>query len=91
MSKKPKHTAGVRLILYPNAPRPSYADQVLSFYRNLGVEPSVAFEVRPLWTALGLVAAGSALLSFRPRCAGSVGKTSNTSFQMSRKFPLRSS
>jgi LysR family transcriptional regulator, benzoate and cis,cis-muconate-responsive activator of ben and cat genes len=43
---------------YPNAPRPSYADQVLSFYRNLGVEPNVAFEVRQPWTALGLVAAG---------------------------------
>jgi LysR family transcriptional regulator, benzoate and cis,cis-muconate-responsive activator of ben and cat genes len=55
---KLKHTAGMPLILYPNAPRPSYADQVLSFYRNLGVEPNVAFEVRQLWTALGLVAAG---------------------------------
>jgi DNA-binding transcriptional LysR family regulator len=43
---------------YQNAPRPSYADQVLSFYRNLGVEPNVAFEVRQPWTALGLVAAG---------------------------------
>lgn len=55
---KLKHTAGVPLILYPNAPRPSYADQVLSFYRNLGIEPNVAFEVRQPWTALGLVAAG---------------------------------
>src|SRR5262249_9573736 len=33
---KLKHTAGVPLVLYPNAPRPSYADQVLSFYRDLG-------------------------------------------------------
>jgi DNA-binding transcriptional LysR family regulator len=55
---KLKHTADVPLILYPNAPRPSYADQVLSFYRNLGIEPNVAFEVRQLWTVLGLVAAG---------------------------------
>ena len=55
---KLKHTAGVPLILYPNAPRPSYAYQVLSFYRDLGIEPNVAFEVRQLWTALGLVAAG---------------------------------
>jgi DNA-binding transcriptional LysR family regulator len=55
---KLKHTAGMPLILYPNAPRPSYADQVLSFYRNLGVEPNVAFEVRQPWTALGLVASG---------------------------------
>jgi len=30
----------------------------VSFYRNLGIEPNVAFEVRQLWTALGLVAAG---------------------------------
>ena len=55
---KLKHTAGVPLILYPNTPRPSYADQVLSFYRSLGIEPNVAFEVRQLWTVLGLVAAG---------------------------------
>ena len=55
---KLKHTAGLPLILYPNAPRPSYADQVLSFYRDRGMEPNVAFEVRQPWTALGLVAAG---------------------------------
>lgn len=48
----------VPLILYPNAPRPSYADQVLSFYRKRGLEPKVGFEVRELQTALGLVAAG---------------------------------
>ena len=50
--------ADVPLILYPNAPRPSYADQVLSFYRRRGLEPKVGFEVRELQTALGLVAAG---------------------------------
>jgi DNA-binding transcriptional LysR family regulator len=54
---KLKHTADEPLILYPNAPRPSYADQVLSFYRKLGLEPKVGFEVRELQTALGLVAA----------------------------------
>jgi DNA-binding transcriptional LysR family regulator len=54
---KLKHTVDVPLILYPNAPRPSYADQVLSFYRKLGLEPKVGFEVRELQTALGLVAA----------------------------------
>src|SRR5262245_26442392 len=54
---KLKHTVDVPLILYPNAPRPSYADQVLSFYRTLGLEPKVGFEVRELQTALGLVAA----------------------------------
>jgi len=54
---KLKHTVGVPLILYPSAPRPSYADQVLSFYRKLGLEPKVGFEARELQTALGLVAA----------------------------------
>lgn len=49
------------LIIYPRAPRPSYADQVLSFYRDKGLEPSVAFEVRELQTALGLVAANAGI------------------------------
>lgn len=53
-----KRIVEVPLILYPNAPRPSYADQVLSFYRKRGLEPKVGFEVRELQTALGLVAAG---------------------------------
>jgi DNA-binding transcriptional LysR family regulator len=53
-----KQVVDVPLILYPNAPRPSYADQVLSFYRKRGLEPKVGFEVRELQTALGLVAAG---------------------------------
>jgi DNA-binding transcriptional LysR family regulator len=53
-----KHVVDLPLILYPNAPRPSYADQVLSFYRKSGLEPKVAIEVRELQTALGLVAAG---------------------------------
>ena len=53
-----KQVVDVPLILYPNAPRPSYADQVLSFYRRRGLEPKVGFEVRELQTALGLVAAG---------------------------------
>ncbi len=57
-SVKLKHTVDGPLILYPNAPRPSYADQVLSFYRKLGLEPKVGFEARELQTALGLVAAG---------------------------------
>lgn len=55
---KLKNTAGVPLILYPKAPRPSYADQVLAFYRDGGLVPNVALEVRELQTALGLVAAG---------------------------------
>jgi LysR family transcriptional regulator, benzoate and cis,cis-muconate-responsive activator of ben and cat genes len=49
------------LIIYPSAPRPSYADQVLSFYRDNGIEPQVAFEVRELQTALGLVAAAAGI------------------------------
>jgi DNA-binding transcriptional LysR family regulator len=55
---KLKHTADGPLILYPKTPRPSYADQVLSFYRKMGLEPKVGFEARELQTALGLVAAG---------------------------------
>lgn len=47
------------LILYPKSPRPSYADQVLAFYRDKAMEPKVAFEVGDLQTALGLVAAGA--------------------------------
>ena len=53
-----KQIVDAPLILYPNAPRPSYADQVLSFYRKRGLEPKVGIEVRELQTALGLVAAG---------------------------------
>ncbi len=51
-------TAKEALIIYPKAPRPSYADHVLSLYRDRGIEPRVAFEVREIQTALGLVAAG---------------------------------
>ena len=56
---KLKDTTSELLILYPRAPRPSYADQVLSIYRDLGLNPSVDFEVREMQTALGLVAAGA--------------------------------
>ena len=52
-------TTSEPLILYPRAPRPSYADQVLSIYRDLGLTPTVDFEVREMQTALGLVAAGA--------------------------------
>lgn len=58
---KLKQTASEPLIVYPRTPRPSYADQVLSFYRDQGLEPSVAFEVRELQTALGLVASGAGI------------------------------
>ena len=43
-----RYVVDIPLILYPNAPRPSYADQVLSFYRKSGLEPKVAIEVREL-------------------------------------------
>jgi len=49
------------LVLYPKSPRPSYADQVLSFFRDRGRQPIIAQEVRELQTALGLVAAGVGL------------------------------
>src|SRR5258708_36318757 len=55
---KLRHIVGEPLIIYPKAPRPSYADQVLSFFRDSGLEPTAAPEVRELQTALGLVAGG---------------------------------
>ena len=58
---KLKQVADEPLIIYPRSPRPSYADQVLSFYRDKGIEPKVAFEVRELQTALGMVAAGAGI------------------------------
>jgi DNA-binding transcriptional LysR family regulator len=45
------------LVVYPKAPRPSYADQVLALFRERGVKPPAVYEVRELQTALGLVAA----------------------------------
>jgi LysR family transcriptional regulator, benzoate and cis,cis-muconate-responsive activator of ben and cat genes len=53
-----RHTADVPVIIYPKTPRPSYADQVIGFYREAGVEPMIATEARELQTALGLVASG---------------------------------
>lgn len=49
--------AGERLIVYPKAPRPSYADQVLALFRDQGLKPAALHEVRELQTALGLVVA----------------------------------
>jgi LysR family transcriptional regulator, benzoate and cis,cis-muconate-responsive activator of ben and cat genes len=45
------------LVVYPKAPRPSYADQVLALFRERGLTPQPLYEVRELQTALGLVAA----------------------------------
>jgi len=44
------------LIVYPRQPRPSYADQVLSLFRDHGLEPRSVQEARELQTAVGLVA-----------------------------------
>lgn len=45
------------LVVYPKAPRPSFADQVLALFRARDVKPATVHEVRELQTALGLVAA----------------------------------
>ncbi len=45
------------LVVYPKAPRPSYADQVLALFRTRVLKPKRLHEVRELQTALGLVAA----------------------------------
>lgn len=45
------------LILYPSQPRPSYADQLLGLFRDIGSVPERLREVREVQTALGLVAA----------------------------------
>lgn len=49
--------AGEAQIIYPSAPRPSYADQVLSLLRDHAIEPRIAHEARELQIAIGLVAA----------------------------------
>ncbi|WP_175940801.1 LysR family transcriptional regulator [Caballeronia sp. BCC1704] len=46
------------LIIFPKAPRPSYADQVLAAFDERGLKPRRIYEVRELQIALGLVAAG---------------------------------
>jgi LysR family transcriptional regulator, benzoate and cis,cis-muconate-responsive activator of ben and cat genes len=45
------------LIVYPRAPRPEYADLVISLFRDHGLEPKVVHEAWELQTAIGLVAA----------------------------------
>jgi DNA-binding transcriptional LysR family regulator len=49
------------LIIFPKAPRPSYADQVLSAFKDRGLKPRRIYEVRELQIALGLVAAGEGI------------------------------
>jgi LysR family transcriptional regulator, benzoate and cis,cis-muconate-responsive activator of ben and cat genes len=49
------------LLVYPRKPRPSYADHVLSLFRDLGLEPAEVHEIQEMQTALGLVASGMGL------------------------------
>lgn len=44
-------------IIYPRQPRPSYADQVVSLFRDHQIEPRIVHEARELQIAIGLVAA----------------------------------
>ncbi|MBA4490573.1 LysR family transcriptional regulator [Paracoccus sp. S1E-3] len=53
--------AGQRLIVYPNAPRPSYADQILTLLQDHDIRPSDVLEMREIQSALGLVAADSGI------------------------------
>ena len=47
-----------KMIVFPKAPRPSFADQILAAFHDRGLEPANTLEVRELQVALGLVAAG---------------------------------
>ncbi|WP_323122270.1 LysR family transcriptional regulator [Burkholderia alba] len=49
---------GETLIIFPQAPRPSYADQVLAVFHDRGLTPRRIYETRELQIALGLVAMG---------------------------------
>jgi LysR family transcriptional regulator, benzoate and cis,cis-muconate-responsive activator of ben and cat genes len=51
--------ARMPLVVYPKAPRPSFADQAIALFRDNGLRPVAILEVRELQTALGLVAAES--------------------------------
>lgn len=46
------------LIIFPKAPRPSYADQVLAAFHDRALQPRRIYETRELQIALGLVAMG---------------------------------
>jgi DNA-binding transcriptional LysR family regulator len=49
------------LIVYPKAPRPSFADQVLGVFSDRSIMPHKIMEVRELQIAIGLVAAGEGI------------------------------
>ncbi|MCS0657260.1 LysR family transcriptional regulator [Massilia terrae] len=50
-----------RLLVYPKAPRPSFADQVLAVFSEANLAPDQVTEVRELQIAIGLVAAGQGI------------------------------
>ncbi|ASY66855.1 Aromatic hydrocarbon utilization transcriptional regulator CatR (LysR family) (plasmid) [Sinorhizobium sojae CCBAU 05684] len=52
---------GEPLIVYPSAPRPSFADEILNMLTEQGISPGSVEEVREIQTALGIVAAGMSL------------------------------
>lgn len=49
------------LLVYPKAPRPSFADQVLAAFSERNLMPDHVTEVRELQIAIGLVAAGQGI------------------------------
>lgn len=49
------------MLVYPKAPRPSFADQVLAAFRDANLMPDKVTEVRELQIAMGLVAAGQGI------------------------------
>ncbi len=49
------------LIVYPKAPRPSFADQVLATFSDRMIVPQQVIEVRELQIAIGLVGAGQGI------------------------------
>ncbi|ELA01181.1 LysR family transcriptional regulator [Cupriavidus metallidurans] len=49
------------LIIFPKAPRPSFADQVLAAFHDRALRPGRIHEVRELQIALGLVAMGEGI------------------------------
>lgn len=59
------------LLVYPQAPRPSFADQVLAIFRERRLAPHRVVEVRELQVTLGLVAAGEGV-ALVPECLHSL-------------------
>lgn len=49
------------LLVYPKAPRPSFADQVLATFKERNLVPQQVLEVRELQIAIGLVGAGQGI------------------------------